>query len=344
MTTSFKLPRLAVVILNWRQADATLECVSSVASLDYDNLDIYICDNDSQDGSFEKILSSVSASLENINALRAEQALHRFELAAPLSAPARSSPCITQQLDDGIRRITVLDTGKNGGYAYGNNVALRLALQQSSIEFFWILNNDTVVDRLAARGLVDAMRADETIGICGSTVLYMNSDKVQTLGGGRFLPWKARCEQVGTGMSFSEISAEHDVERSLDYINGASAMVTRRFLQTVGLMDEMYFLYYEEIDWAVRARSAGFRLGYWPESLVYHQVGASSGTADEGDASNLSVYYAERSKFKFLLKHYPSFLLVAIPLLGREYVRRIARRRRASANAMLRGAFKAFIR
>lgn len=338
------LPRLAVVVLNWRQADATLECVRSVAGLDYDNLDIYICDNDSQDGSFDKILSGLSASLENINALRVEQAHHPFELAAPSSEPVRSDPCITQHPDDGVRRITVLDTGKNGGYAYGNNVGLKLALQQPGIDFFWILNNDTVVDRLAARGLVDAMRSDETIGICGSTVLYMNSDKVQTLGGGKFLPWKARCEQLGTGMSLVETSVEHDVERSLDYINGASAMVTRRFLQTVGLMDEMYFLYYEEIDWAVRARSAGFRLGYCRESLVYHQVGASSGTADDGDSSNLSVYYAERSKFKFLLKHYPSFLLVAIPLLGREYVRRIARRRRASANAMLRGAFKALIR
>lgn len=344
MTTSFTLPRLAVVVLNWRQADATLECVRSVAGLEYDNLDIYICDNDSQDGSFEKILSNVSASLEDINALRAEQALHPFELVAPSSAPARSKPCNTQHPDDGTRRITVLDTRENGGYAYGNNVGLKLALQESSIDFFWILNNDTVVDRLAARALVDTMCADETIGICGSTVLYMHSDKVQTLGGGKFLPWKARCEQVGTGMALGEISTEQDVAASLDYINGASAMVTRRLLQTVGLMDEMYFLYYEEIDWAVRARSAGFRLGYCRESLVHHQVGASSGTADDGASSNLSVYYAERSKFKFLMKHYPSFVLVAIPLLGREYVRRIARRRRASANAMLRGAFKAFFR
>jgi GT2 family glycosyltransferase len=86
-------------------------------------------------------------------------------------------------------------------------------------------------------------------------------------------------------------------------------MVTRRFLEDVGSMNETYFLYYEEIDWATRARRGGFHLGYAPDAIVYHKEGGTIGSsANRTKRSLMSEYYLIRSRLLFTRKYYPYFL------------------------------------
>jgi GT2 family glycosyltransferase len=325
VTQSQANPRAAVIILNWRAPTDTVQCALSAAGLDYENLDIVVCDNASGDGSFEAIQSGLAEQLAAVNQQRVARGLRPFVQAAleASAAPPRG--------DDATRRLWVVQTGRNGGYAAGNNVGARLALAEPDVEYVWILNNDTLVEPDALTRLLERMAQDPTIGICGAKVVYLEKpDRVQSLGGGRFLRDRARCELLGKGTPADAPVDGAAIEASLSYVNGAAALVRRTLIETVGYMDEDYFLYWEEIDWAVRA-AGRFRLGYCDAARVYHRVGMSIGTSDEGQSSMLSDFYLTRSKFRFLRRHYPALVVLALPNLGRAVVRELRAGRRDRA-------------
>lgn len=328
-----KAPRVAAIILNWRRPDDTLACVKSAAALDYPDLDIIVCDNDSQDGSFEAIDAGLGAALSEINAARAGAGGLPLDFAtvAPDAADAPALPADQ-------RRLWLVQTGRNGGYAAGNNVGIRLALLAPDTAYVWILNNDTVVTPASLGRLVDYAERDAAIGICGATVTYLEQpDRVQALGGGRFLPSRARCEQVGEGLAADAPVDAAAIEASLSYVNGAAALVRRQLIERVGYMDEGYFLYWEEMDWATRAAPA-FRLGYCADALVHHRVGAAAGTGDGGQASPGATYWLTRSRLRYLRLHRPLLLAIAYPLQAKAIFTAFAAGQRRRAAAMLRAA------
>lgn len=323
-------PRVAVVILNWRRPEDTIACIGSVFDLVYGALDIMVCDNDSGDGSEETIRTFLLRELPAVNRRRAIAGYPPFAFEDTARGTASQAPG---------QRLVLIQTGRNGGYAFGNNVGIKAAMAVDAVRYVWIINNDTLVDPAAVGALVDRMRQDDRVGLCGSLVLYLDDRRsVQTLGGGKFLIWRARGEQMGSGQDLSDLPSPAEVERSLDYVNGAATFVSRELIDAVGLMDEGYFLYFEEIDWARRARRAGFRLGYADQARVFHKVGAATGSSDDQAATASSVYYAERSKFRFLRKHHPLSLALAYPLMLRAVATRLLQGRREAAAAMLAGA------
>src|SRR3546814_1772882 len=110
------------------------------------------------------------------------------------------------------------------------------------------------------------------IGICGSTlVYYATPERVQALGGGRYAPWFGRFRLDGFEQRFV---LGRPAAAGLDFVHGASMFVSRAFVETVGLLDERYFLYFEELDWTARA-GRRFRLGHAPDSVVSHKEGAA---------------------------------------------------------------------
>jgi GT2 family glycosyltransferase len=169
----------------------------------------------------------------------------------------------------------------------------------------WLLNNDTVVAGDAMAALVARSRADPRVGICGSTVLYYHAPAtVQALGGAALDRWFGVTRHLGDGERFAP-SASREVESSMDYVLGASMLVTRTFVETIGPMSEDYFLYYEELDWAMRARGR-FTLAYAPDSLVWHKEGATIGSSAAPDRrSAVSDYYGARSRLVFMRRYFP---------------------------------------
>lgn len=335
MTTAMDEPRVAIVVLNWRRPQETVACVSSIMQLDYGNIDIIICDNDSGDGSIESIIADLQAALPGVNEARNARSIPNFTF--------RNVPPDLQSIDAGeteAGRLWIAQTGRNGGYAFGNNVGIRLALLAPQVEYVWVLNNDTAVDAGALRPLIAKMTADPAIGICGAKVLYSELDgQIQTLGGGRFLPSRARCEQIGEGLAVDKAIDAQTVEAQMSYVNGAAALVRRDLIEQVGYMDEGYFLYWEELDWATRALASGkYRLGYCADAIVYHQVGASTGSNDHGIPSLGSTYWMTRSKFRYLRLHRPRTLLIAFPLLLKAVAKEVRAGRRERAGVMLRAA------
>jgi hypothetical protein len=104
------------------------------------------------------------------------------------------------------------------------------------------------------------------------------------------------------------------VERAMAYVEGASMLASRRFIDVVGPMDERYFLYSEEHDWAHRGRAAGFRLAWAPDSRVRHEHGGTIGSSPQG-GSPLSLFYLYRSKALFAWRHYRVLLPFALASL-----------------------------
>lgn len=235
--------------------------------------------------------------------------------------------------------LELIQTGRNLGYAGGNNVGIRRALELGA-DYIWILNNDTVVNPEAIDHLVARMESDPSLGICGSSLLYHDDPQiVQAYGGARYNRWTSRTRYLGQFESYDPEIDATAVELALDMVSGAAAFVRRAFVEEVGLMCEDYFLYFEEIDWATRARGR-FGLGVAPKSVVWHKEGKSAGThREEWKRSELADYYGIRNRFLFTRKHHPLLLPAMYLTLPAAILNRFRRRQWARLPTLLRAAF-----
>ena len=248
-----------IVLLNWNNAVDTIACLRSLESLEGPSFKVIVADNASHDGSYAAIREHLVAS----------------PLVARCGAFLEPSNESTDFRDDSGAGVVLIQTGANLGFAGGNNVAIRFAMAQADLAYVWLLNNDTEVEPDTLIELVKGFTSDSRIGICGSRLIYAHDrTKLQALGG-QYNPWFATSKHL---RAFEDADADYsDAETSqlIDYVVGASMLVSRRFLTSVGLMSEEYFLYYEELDWAVRARRAGFTLHVATRSRVYHKEGGT---------------------------------------------------------------------
>ena len=211
--------------------------------------------------------------------------------------------------------IVLLGSSHNGGYASGNNLGLSLAMELG-VDACWVLNNDTVVSRSALECMCARLFSSpgEKIGLCGSLVCYADgSDRVQCCGGGYTNIWTGLSVLAGQMMprELAQAVPASDVEKGLNFIYGASVMVSRSFLEEVGLMDERFFLYCEEQDWAWRGVKHGFRLGYAPDAVVYHSEGATTGM-NQRSRTLRRMLQLTRSRVLLAAKHKPLAMFTVV--------------------------------
>ena len=296
---------VGVVLLNYRGAADTLACLDSLLRSSRLPERVVIADNASPDGSLATLRAGLIA---REPALR-EAAQRCGSAAAPLRAWAECGPLAAGLPQAPVAWLTLLDNGENRGFAAGNNPGLRLLLVEPSLSHFWLLNNDTELPphSLAALHAVLAQRPE--IDLWGGTVQYhAPPHAVQALGGGALNRRTGETRHLDAFRpadrlppSAAEVAA---VEAEMDYALGACMVASRRWLEQVGLLNERYFLYYEEIDWASRGRALGLRLGYAPELVVLHKEGASIGT-DPSGGSPLSIHHLVRSRLLFVESFLP---------------------------------------
>lgn len=287
--------KVYIIVLNWNGERETCDCITSLLDLEYTQFDIVVCDNASE----KKSVAMLEAFCER---LLAEGKINSFEAVDGVSAARRTH--------GQPKNITLIHTGGNLGFAGGVNVGLVYAGQQGDADYYWILNNDCTVHPQSLSALVrKCERAPET-GICGSTLVYAHDRKtIQALGGAKYHKFSGASYALGAFQQLDEVAMnEAEVEANMSYVVGASMLVTRQLVQGVGLMDERYFLYSEEHDWAHQAVLKGFKLAYAANSLVYHAHGASIGSDAKG-GSPKSLYYLYRSKILFTKKFYPLLVL-----------------------------------
>ncbi|MFT3802099.1 MAG: glycosyltransferase family 2 protein [Burkholderiaceae bacterium] len=271
--------KVAVVVLNFNGWVHTRACVESLLRMTVAPAYVIVCDNDSSDGSVRALGDAFGVG-----------AIDRADAEAGGPVPG----------------VTLIRTGANLGFAGGNNVGIRHALSDPALTHVWVLNNDTEVDRGALEALLRAVRLRPEIAMWGTTLVdWHRRDRVQALAGGVFDAGSGQTRHIGAFTRLADVRPSPafvaGVEDRLAYVQGASMFVSRRWIETVGLLSESFFLYYEELDWAYRARGR-LRMGYAPDALVYHREGASIGTAPTG-GSPLSVYHLHRSRVLFCRRH-----------------------------------------
>jgi len=214
------------------------------------------------------------------------------------------SDSLPKQLPAG-QVVVVTEATHNLGYAGGVNVCIRAA---PDADAWWVLNPDTVPDDRALEELLNRL-ADGDCELVGG-VLHGADGRVQTLGG-RWRPWLARAEAIGRGLPLSETKA---YSLRLDFVSGASMLVSKVWIQVVGLMREDYFLYCEEVEWCLRGQQRGMRLGFAAQAYVFHNQGATTGSARSlRSRPTLPVYLDERNKILATRDCNPYLLPIALP-------------------------------
>lgn len=294
------------MVLNWNGWLDTIECLESLLRSDYGNHQIVVCDNGSQDHSLERLTEWADGLLE-VKGHADDHARTWAYRPAPKPVPYllyNSQEEAFSALPAAQTPIVFIRNGSNLGYAGGNNVGMRFAIEMLRAHYVWVLNNDTVVDRNAIRNFARAFELRPDAGVLGSRLMqYRSPETIQALGGGEFKPRFAVDTQVGRGRRSHE-ALERPLE--LEHVIGASMFIRSDAVRDVGLLDESYFLYREETDWCVEMRKNGWRLLYCPESVVWHKEGHSVGFK-----SALHDYYAVRNMLYLIQKHYPEHLTSA---------------------------------
>jgi GT2 family glycosyltransferase len=193
--------------------------------------------------------------------------------------------------------VSVIEHGQNSGFAAGNNVALR----QLGTPIAVLLNPDVVAADGWLSRLIAPFLTDERIGVVGCKLYYGDGRTIQHAGG-ILRPPQAIPDHYGVNQPDD---GQWDQPRDVDYVTGAAMAVRKTVLDQIGLLDEGYFLYFEEADLCWRAKKAGYRVVYEPGATAVHFESALS---KRGSPFYLTQFHTGR--WRFLLKHYPGSQLL----------------------------------
>lgn len=228
--------------------------------------------------------------------------------------------------------VHVIARPTNTGFTGGNNTALCMA----NGDYLFLLNNDTEVPPGFLEPLVEAMENDGAIGLASPKIRFFHSpDRIQYAGGFPINPYTGRGRLVGYG----EIDqGQHDRSGRTHLAHGAAMLIRRRVLERIGMLGDLFFIYYEEFDFTERARRAGYAIQYVAGSVVLHKESVTVGKENA-----FKTYYMTRNRLLYLRRNVFGlpfwfsiffFLLVAVP---RHTIRYLARRRLDLLSAFYRG-------
>lgn len=299
-----------IVLLNWNGWRDTIACLESLLPDMARGARLVVCDNDSADNSLDHIEAWARGRLHSAFSGNARlDRLQQHRLPRPL-AQRRSRTEAERGDADPQARLILVDNGANLGFAAGNNVGLRFALQQEEMTHVWLLNNDTLVEPDCLAAMRTRLGRQGGPAVCGSMIHFFEQPElIQCIGGNRFDARRGRAmESEGRFIHEREAPPVAQVSERLDYLSGCSMLLPRGFLEGVGLMNEEYFLYYEEIDWFTRA-AGRFELIVADDAHLYHREGGSIGSRSwRSGPSVLSDLHMFRSRIAFMRHYYPESL------------------------------------
>jgi GT2 family glycosyltransferase len=208
------------------------------------------------------------------------------------------------QLKDG-QMVEILRAPDNLGYAGGINFSIE---HTAPAEIYWILNPDTEPQPQALEAMLARLHQGGCTAVGHDLVL---DDGRLASSGGRWRHWTARAISINKGKFRRPQANMRALENSINYIIGASMLITRDFYQRTGKMREDYFLYCEEVEWCLRAIRQGERLGYAPDAVVLHAQGTATGGGGElKTRSKTAIYLSERNRILLTRDVFPGHLAI----------------------------------
>ena len=244
--------KIVVILLNWNNWRETRECLESLKKVTYDNFEVLVVDNGSVEEEKDKI--------RNFQFL-----IFNFQ-------------------------TKTIWNNENLGFAGGNTVGVKYALKHGA-DYVMLLNNDTVVAPDFLTHLVRVAESASDYGILGSRIYkydlsrqaHRKAEEI-VFDGGEVNKWLIKARHTFPSGTVP------DGNKEVAYITGAAMLIKREVVEKIGFMREEYFLYYEDVDWCIRARKAGYKCVLVPASKIWHKVSA---TNKEGSPSY--IYYHTRN-------------------------------------------------
>lgn len=267
------MTKIFIVILNWNGLSDTLNCLESIKKL--------------KTGNFQLNTIVVDNGSENISKLRTQMSSLQLK----------------------SKNLRLIENKENLGFAGGNNVGIKYALNDSA-DYVMVLNNDTIVDSNMMAGLIKELESKDRIGSVSPKIYfhkgfefhkerYKDSDlgKVIWYAGGK-IDW----ENVnGNNFGVDEIdNGQYERTLETDFTTGACTIFNAKALNEVGLFDEKYFLYFEDTDLSIRMKQKGWKVLYSPKGFLWHKVAQSSKIGGE-----LNDYFITRNRLLFGMRYAP---------------------------------------
>ncbi len=209
--------------------------------------------------------------------------------------------------------VTLIQNNRNKGFAGGMNVGIKYALENLNPDFVWLLNNDVQIYPDALEKLLISANRNKNIGMWGSTLLE-NDGKTQCAGGCKYYPLLTIFRPICAGKTLDEIKEIDPNKIKLDYIAGAALFISTEVIEKIGLLNEEYFLFYEELDYTQRLKKANFNIAWCKESVVIHKGSASVGNVRENNKEKLknANYYENLSTLKYSRNFYPKIFWIIL--------------------------------
>lgn len=308
---------LGVVLVTYQSQDVILDCLEtlvSAAAADGTALRIVVVDNASPDGTVAAVRGWAAGTVPHT---------------PPAELPFPHVP-VPKPLPEGL--VEVIEAGVNGGFAAGVNIGLRHLFADPAIGRVWVLNPDSVVPPGTPAAF--ATHDPGPFALMGGRVVYMDGSNRIQIDGGR-IDWR-------TGVTynlnqFAPADSPAPDPAMFDFITGASVVASRAFWEAAGPMPEDYFLYYEEVDWALQR--GALPLAYCPGGLVYHHGGTAIGSGvPNRPASGFALYFRFRARHRFIRRHAPRSRLMAWVYTLAKMAQYRLRGQRDAAVAILAGA------
>ena len=279
------MPSCSIIILNYNGEKFIKKTLESVLALNYPQKDfeIIIIDNASTDKSKEVIENYIDSG----------------------SGPGMTNQQHVIPVKTGIQaKITTIFLPKNLGFAGGNNIGIRIAKGK----FIILLNNDCVVDKNWLSELVSVAENNEKVFAVNSKIYLGNTNKVQNAGI-RIFP-NGYAQDIGAipnnkAQEYEEDRGQYDKEREIDAACGAAVLYRKSILEKIGLLDESFFLYYEDVEISERAKKHGYQVVYAPKAVVHHLHAASA-----QEWSPFFIYHTEKGRLLHMAYHFPLFVFL----------------------------------
>ena len=335
--------KTAVILLNYKGCEDTIACARSLLEGTITPWLLVVVDNASPDDSAQRIntwLESLTVPVHSLQASTPSEAARCVQELGGSLAQRVSDNTHGGIADTTSSPVLFIRSARNGGYAAGNNLGIAAALALGT-DACWILNNDTVVDKAALAAMEERMCSglevsagssaqtnSADVGLCGSLVCYADgTERTQCCGGGYTNIWTGLSQLTGHLLPLAQAKQlpATEVEQGLNFVYGASVMASRDFLEKVGFMDERFFLYCEEQDWALAGAAQGFALAYAAGAVVYHKEGATTGM-NQRQRSPQRLWQLTRSRLLLAWKHKPLAVITVAAGCGFAMLRLILRK------------------
>lgn len=182
--------------------------------------------------------------------------------------------------------IKIIENKENLGFAGGNNVGIKYAVENKA-DYVLLINNDTTVDENFLSELIGKGESDQKIGALGSKIYFHSEPNRIWFAGGK-VNW---LKNKGTHIGLDEIdNGQYNKAGETDYLTGCCLLIKREVIEKIGVLSEDYFLYYEDTDFSLRVKNAGYKIIYVPKSKIYHKISRST----KPGSSNY-IYYQVRN-------------------------------------------------